>query len=150
MQKNLTPIKKIIFTVLMLYMICGLTFFLIFTCSSFSFVSSFIRAIGWSHTFFNDGIIGPIILFIPEAFVIAAIVWIFFRKETSPLLRGVITAIPIWQLVAFYGGAYLNDFTTAKTVKYLIILLIAGFVAIFYLLFRELRSLFRKSTTFSP
>lgn len=138
MQKSLTIIKKIIFILLMLYMIFGLSFFFLYACSEISFVSDFIYDIGWSHTFFNDGLIGPVILFIPEAFVIAAIVWIFFRKETSVLLRGIITAVPFWQLISFYGATYINSYYTPKTLKFLVILPIAGFIAIFYFLFREL------------
>lgn len=145
MQKNLSTIKKIIFGILMFYMICGLTFFFLYTCSEISFVTDFIYAIGWSHTFFNDGLIGPVFLFIPEAFVIAAIVWIFFRKETSVLLRGIITAVPFWQLISFYGATYINSYYTSKTLKLLIILPVAGFAVIFYFLFRELIGLFRQT-----
>ena len=145
MQKVLTKIKKIIFTVLMLYMLCGLSFFFLYACSEISFVTKFIYAMNWDLVFFNDGLIGPVILFIPEAFVIAAIVWIFYRKETTRLLRGVITAIPLWQIIAFYGGAYLNDFTTPKIAKVLILLFVAGFILIYYLLFTELFKLFRQS-----
>lgn len=137
MQKSLTLIKKIIFVLLMLYMLSGLTFFFLYACSEISFVTEFIYAMNWDLTFFNDGLIGPVILFIPGAFVIAAIVWIFFRKETSVLLRGIITAVPFWQLISFYGATYINSYYTPK-LKFLIILLIAGFIVIFYFLFREL------------
>lgn len=138
MQKSLTLIKKIIFVLLMLYMLSGLTFFFLYACSEISFVTEFIYAMNWDLTFFNDGLIGPVILFIPGAFVIAAIVWIFFRKETSVLLRGIITAVPFWQLISFYGATYINSYYTPKTLKFLVILLIAGFIVIFYFLFKEL------------
>ncbi len=138
MQKNLSTIKKIIFTVLMLYMLSGLSFFFLYACSEISFVTDFIYAIGWSHTFFNDGLIAPVILFIPEAFVIAAIVWIFFRKETSVLLRGIITAVPFWQLISFYVSAYTFDPYSSKFSIILNILTIVVFIVIFYFLFREL------------
>lgn len=144
MQKILPKIKRFIFLVLMIYMICGLSFFFLYSCSEISFVTKFIYAMNWDLTFFNDGLIGPVILFIPEAFVIAAIVWIFYRKETTHLLRGLITAIPFWQIVAFCCGAYLNDFTTPKIAKVLILLFIAGFILIYYLLFRELQKMFRR------
>lgn len=139
MQKILSTIKKIIFAVLMLYMLSGLTFFFLYTCSEISFVSSFIRAVGWYSYFFNDGIILPFFIFIPEAFVIAAIVWIFFRKETSVLLRSIITAVPFWQLISFYASAYAFDPYSSKISKFLIFLTIAVFIVIYFFLFRELR-----------
>ncbi len=138
MQKILSKIKKVIFIILMLWLVSGLSFFFLYTCSEISFVTKFIYAMNWDLTFFNDGLIGPVILFIPEAFVIAAIVWIFYRKETSVLLRGIITAVPVWQLISFYGATYINSYYTSKTLKFLVILPIAGFIAIFYFLFREL------------
>ncbi len=145
MLKSLTTIKKIIFILLMLYMLCGLTFFFLYACSEISFVTKFIYAMNWDLTFFNDGLIGPVFLFIPEAFVIAAIVWLFFRKETTVLLRGIITAVPFWQLISFYGATYINSYDAPKTLKFLVILPIAGFILIFYFLFRELIRLFRKT-----
>lgn len=145
MLKSLTTIKKVIFAILILYMLSGLSFFFLYACSEISFVTEFIYAMNWDLTFFNDGLIGPVFLFIPEAFVIATIVWIFFRKETSVLLRGIITAVPFWQLISFYGATYINSYYTSKTLKFLVILLIAGFIAIFYFLFRELIKLFRQT-----
>ena len=144
MLKKMSTIKKIIFGVLMTYMIFGLSFFFLYACSGISFVTKFIYAMNWDLTFFNDGLIGPVILFIPEAFVITAIVWLFYRKETTQLLRGLITSIPLWQIISFFCGAYLNDYTTPKTAKLLIILIIAGFILIYYFLFRELQKIFRR------
>ena len=134
MQKT----KKVIFTVLMFYMLSGLSFFFLYTCSEISFVRNFIYAVNWDLTFYNDGLIGPVILFIPEAFVIAAIVWIFYRKETSVLLRSIITVVPFWQLITFYGATYINSIYTSKTLKSLIILPVAGFIAIYYFFLKEL------------
>ena len=145
MQKNLSTIKKIIFGILMFYMICGLSFFFLYTCSEISFVTDFIYAMNWDLTFFNDGLILPVFIFIPAAFVIAAIVWIFFRKETSVLLRSIITAVPFWQLITFYGAVFINMYYSLSELKFLLILPIAGFVAIYYFLFRELIRLFRQT-----
>ena len=143
MLKTMSTIKKIIFGILMFYMICGLSFFFLYSCSEISFVTKFIYAMNWDLTFFNDGLILPIFIFIPAAFVIAAIVWIFFRKETTHLLRGLITAIPLWQIIAFFCGAYLNDFTTPKAAKSLIILIVAVFTLVYYFFFKEIIALFR-------
>lgn len=145
MQKNLTTIKKIIFAVLMIYMTCGLSFFFLYACSEISFVSDFIYDIGWSYHFFNDGMILPLFIFIPEAFVIAAIVWIFFRKETSALLKGIITAVPFWQLITFFFTAYSFSLIETVTLKILRLLSVMGFMAIYYFLFRELIRLFRQT-----
>lgn len=145
MQKNLSTIKKIIFAVLMLYMLSGLTFFFLYACSGISFVTKFIYAMNWDLVFFNDGLIGPVILFIPEAFVIAAIVWIFYRKETTALLRGIITAVPFWQLISFYASAYAFDPYSSKLSKILSFLTIAVFIVIYFFLLRELLRLFRQS-----
>ena len=138
-------IKKVIFAFLMLYMLSGLSFFFLYACSEISFVTDFIYAMNWDLTFFNDGIIGPVILFIPEAFIIAAIVWIFYRKETSVLLRSIITVVPFWQLITFYGAVFINMSYSLSELKLLIFLFIAGFVAIYYFLFRELIRLFRQT-----
>lgn len=145
MQKVLTKIKKIIFTVLMLYMLCGLSFFFLYACSEISFVTKFIYAMNWDLTFFNDGIIAPLFLFIPEAFIIAAIVWIFYRKETSALLKGIITAVPFWQLITFYGAVFINMYYSLSELKFLLIFPIAGFVAIYFFFLRELIRLFRQT-----
>ena len=145
MQKNLSTIKKIIFGFLMFYMICGLTFFFVLICSSFSFVSSFVYDIGWDYHFYNDGIILPYIIFMPEAFVIAAIVWIFFRKETSVLSRGIITAVPFWQIISLFTGVPALSYNAPIELKFLNILTIAVFFVIYFFLFRELIRLFRKS-----
>ena len=145
MQKILSTIKKIIFTVLILYMLSGLTFFFLYACSEISFVTKFIYAMNWDLTFFNDGVILPIFIFIPAAFIIAAIVWIFYRKETSVLLRSMITAVPFWQLITFYGAVFINMYYSLSELKFLLIFPIAGFVAIYYFLFRELIRLFRQT-----
>jgi len=138
MQKNLTTIKKIIFGFLMFYMICGLLYFFVLSWSPFDFVAEILYKIDLNRYFYNHETILVLAIFAPEAFVIAAIVWIFFRKETSVLLRGIITAVPFWQLISFYGATYINSYYTSKTLKFLVILPIAGFIAIFYFLFREL------------
>lgn len=145
MQKILSTIKKIIFTVLILYMLSGLTFFFLYACSEISFVTKFIYAMNWDLVFFNDGLIGPVILFIPEAFVIAAIVWIFYRKETTALLRGIITAVPFWQLISFYASAYAFDPYSSELSKILNFLTIAVFIVIYFFLLRELLRLFRQT-----
>jgi len=138
MQKNLTTIKKIIFGFLMFYMICGLLYFFVLSWSPFDFVAEILYKIDLNRYFYNHETILVLAIFAPEAFVIAAIVWIFYRKETSVLLRGIITAVPVWQLISFYGATYINSYYTSKTLKFLVILPIAGFIAIFYFLFREL------------
>ena len=138
-------IKKVIFAFLMLYMLSGLSFFFLYACSEISFVTDFIYAMNWDLTFFNDGVILPIIIFIPAAFIIAAIVWIFYRKETSVLLRSIITVVPFWQLITFYGAVFINMYYSLSELKFLLILPIAGFVAIYYFLFRELIRLFRQT-----
>ena len=138
-------IKKVIFAFLMLYMLSGLSFFFLYSCSEISFVTEFIYAMNWDLTFFNDGVILPIIIFIPAAFIIAAIVWIFYRKETSVLLRSIITVVPFWQLITFYGAVFINMYYSLSELKFLLILPIAGFVAIYYFLFRELIRLFRQT-----
>lgn len=145
MQKILPKIKRFIFIILMLYMISGLSFFFLYTCSEISFVTKFIYAMNWDLTFFNDGLILPLFLFISSAFVIAAIVWIFYRKETSILLRSIITAVPFWQLITFYGAVFINMYYSLSELKFLLILPIAGFVTIYYFLFRELITLFRNT-----
>lgn len=145
MQKSLTIIKKIIFILLMLYMLCGLTFFFVLICSSFSFVSSFVYDIGWDYYFYNDGIILPYVFFMPEAFVIAAIVWFFFRKETSVLLRGIITAVPFWQIISLFTGVPALSYNAPIVLKFLNILTIAVFFVIYYFLIRELIRLFRQT-----
>lgn len=138
-------IKKVIFAFLMLYMLSGLSFFFLYSCSEISFVTKFIYAMNWDLTFFNDGVILPIFIFIPAAFIIAAIVWIFYRKETSVLLRSIITVVPFWQLITFYGAVFINMYYSLSELKFLLILPIAGFVAIYYFLFRELIRLFRQT-----
>lgn len=145
MQKILPKIKRFIFIILMLYMISGLSFFFLYTCSEISFVTKFIYAMNWDLTFFNDGLIAPVILFIPEAFVIAAIVWIFFRKETSILLRSIITVVPFWQLISFYASAYAFDPYSSKFSKILNFLTIVVFIVIYFFLFKELSRLFKKT-----
>lgn len=145
MLKTMSTIKKIIFGILMFYMISGLSFFFLYACSEISFVTDFIYAMNWDLTFFNDGVILPIIIFIPAAFIIAAIVWIFYRKETSVLLRSIITVVPFWQLITFYGAVFINMYYSLSELKFLLILPIAGFVAIYYFLFRELIRLFRQT-----
>lgn len=145
MLKTMSTIKKIIFGILMFYMISGLSFFFLYSCSEISFVTEFIYAMNWDLTFFNDGVILPIFIFIPAAFIIAAIVWIFYRKETSVLLRSMITAVPFWQLITFYGAVFINMYYSLSELKFLLILPIAGFVAIYYFLFRELIRLFRQT-----
>lgn len=145
MLKTMSTIKKIIFGILMLYMISGLSFFFLYSCSEISFVTDFIYAMNWDLTFFNDGMILPIFIFIPAAFIIAAIVWIFYRKETSVLLRSIITVVPFWQLITFYGAVFINSYYSLSELKLLIFLFIAGFVAIYYFLFRELIRLFRQT-----
>ena len=145
MLKTMSTIKKIIFGILMLYMISGLSFFFLYSCSEISFVTKFIYAMNWDLTFFNDGVILPIFIFIPAAFIIAAIVWIFYRKETSVLLRSIITVVPFWQLITFYGAVFINMSYSLSELKLLIFLFIAGFVAIYYFLFRELIRLFRQT-----
>ena len=145
MLKTMSTIKKIIFGILMFYMFSGLSFFFLYSCSEISFVTNFIYAMNWDLTFFNDGLILPIFLFIPGAFVIAAIVWIFYRKETSVLLRSTITVVPFWQLITFYGAVFINSYYSLSELKLLIFLFIAGFVAIYYFLFRELIRLFRQT-----
>ena len=142
MQKS---IKKAIAALLMLYLTCGLTYFFIFTCSSISFVSSFISTIGWYSYFFNDGMLLPLFIFIPAAFIIAAIIWIFYRKDTTVMLRSVITAIPVWQIISFYAAAYISDPASLSAVKIFNVILIAVFIVIYFLLFRELYRLFRKA-----
>ena len=69
MLKTMSTIKKIIFGILMLYMISGLSFFFLYSCSEISFVTEFIYAMNWDLTFFNDGIIGPVILFFLFSFL---------------------------------------------------------------------------------
>lgn len=145
MLKTMSTVKKIIFGILMLYMISGLSFFFLYSCSEISFVTDFIYAMNWDLTFFNDGVILPIFIFIPAAFIIAAIVWIFYRKETSVLLRSIITVVPFWQLITFYGAVFINMYYSLSELKFLLILPIAGFVAIYYFLFRELIRLFRQT-----
>ncbi|MBO5935325.1 MAG: hypothetical protein J6Q94_07525 [Clostridia bacterium] len=145
MLKTMSTVKKIIFGILMLYMISGLSFFFLYSCSEISFVTEFIYAMNWDLTFFNDGVILPIFIFIPAAFIIAAIVWIFYRKETSVLLRSIITVVPFWQLITFYGAVFINMYYSLSELKFLLILPIAGFVAIYYFLFRELIRLFRQT-----
>ena len=145
MQKILPKIKRFIFIILMLYMISGLSFFFLYTCSEISFVTKFIYAMNWDLVFFNDGLIGPVILFIPEAFVIAAIVWIFYRKETTALLRGIITAVPFWQLISFYASAYAFDPYSSEFSIILSFLTIAVFIVIYFFLLRELLRLFRQT-----
>lgn len=145
MLKTMSTIKKIIFGILMFYMFSGLSFFFLYSCSEISFVTDFIYAMNWDLTFFNDGVILPIIIFIPAAFIIAAIVWIFYRKETSVLLRSIITVVPFWQLITFYGAVFINMSYSLSELKLLIFLFIAGFVAIYYFLFRELIRLFRQT-----
>ena len=145
MLKTMSTVKKIIFGILMFYMISGLSFFFLYSCSEISFVTNFIYAMNWDLTFFNDGVILPIFIFIPAAFIIAAIVWIFYRKETSVLLRSIITVVPFWQLITFYGAVFINSYYSLSELKLLIFLFIAGFVAIYYFLFRELIRLFRQT-----
>ena len=142
MQKS---IKKAIAALLMLYLTCGLTYFFIFTCSSISFVCSFIHSIGWYSYFFNDGIILPLFIFIPIAFIIAAIIWIFYRKDTTVMLRSVVTAIPVWQIISFYTASYVSDPGLSSAAVIINIISIAVFIVIYFLLFRELHRLFRKA-----
>ncbi len=145
MQKNLTTFKKIIFGFLMFYMICGLLYFFVLSWSPFTFVAEILYKIDLNRYFYNDATILALAIFAPEAFVIAAIVWLFFRKETSVLLRGVITVVPLWQCFSFYSTAFALGTFKSIFMKILNLLPVAGFIAIFYFLFRELIRLFRQS-----
>lgn len=145
MQKNLTTFKKIIFTVLMIYMICGLLYFFIFCWSPFDFVSDILYKIDLNRYFYNHETILTLAIFAPEAFVIAAIVWLFFRKETSVLLRGVITVVPLWQLYSIFSTLFAQSNYNSMFLKILNLLPVAGFIVIFYFLFRELIRLFRQT-----
>lgn len=145
MLKNLTTIKKIIFCFLMFYMICGLLFFFVFSWSPFDFVAEILYKIDLNRYFYNHEMILILAIFAPEAFVIAAIVWLFFRKETSVLLRGVITVIPLWQLYSIFSTMFALDNYSSMFLKILNLLPIAGFIAIFYFLIKELIRLFRQT-----
>lgn len=143
MQKNMSTMKKIIFGFLMLYMICGLLYFFVFSWSPFGFVADILYKIDLNRIFYNDATILMLSIFAPEAFVIAAIVWIFFRKETSVLLRGVITIVPLWQLFSIFSTLFALSNYNSMFLKILNLLPVTGFIAIFSFLFRELIRLFR-------
>ncbi len=145
MQKNLSTIKKIIFGFLMFYMICGLLYFFVFCWSPFDFIAEILYKIDLNRYFYNHETILVLAIFAPEAFVIAAIVWIFFKKETSVLLRGLITVIPLWQLFSIFSTFFAQSNYNSTFLKILNLLPVAGFIAIFYFLFRELIRLFRKT-----
>ena len=145
MLKKMSIIKKIIFGFLMFYMIFGLLYFFIFCWSPFYFVAEILYKLDLNHYFYNDGMILPLAIFAPEAFVIAAIVWSFFRKETSVLLRSVITVVPLWQCISLFSTAFALDNFNSIFLKILNLLPVAGFLAIFYFLFRELIALFRNT-----
>lgn len=145
MQKSLTTFKKIIFAVLMLYMICGLLYFFVLSWSPFDFVAEILYKIDLNRYFYNDATILVLAIFAPEAFVIAAIVWLFFRKETSILLRSIITVVPFWQLISFYASAYAFDPYSSKFSKILNFLTIVVFIVIYFFLFKELSRLFKKT-----
>ncbi len=145
MQKNLTTIKKVIFCFLMLYMICGLLYFFVLSWSPFGFVAEILYKIDLNRYFYNHETILALAIFAPESFVIAAIVWLFFRKETSVLLRGVITVVPLWQSYSIFSTMFALDNYNSMFLKILNLLPVAGFIAIFYFLFRELIGLFRQT-----
>lgn len=145
MQKNMSTIKKIIFSFLMFYIICGLLYFFVFSWSPFDFVAEILYKIDLYRYFYNDATILVLAIFAPEAFVIAAIVWLFFRKETSVLLRGVITVVPLCQLYSIFSTLFAQSNYSSMFLKILNLLPVAGFIAIFYFLFRELIRLFRQT-----
>lgn len=145
MFKTMSTIKKIIFGFLMFYMICGLLYFFVFCWSPFYFVAEILYKIDLNRYFYNHETILALAIFAPEAFVIAAIVWSFFRKETSVLLRGVITVVPLWQLFSIFLTFFAQSNYNSIFLKILNLLPVAGFLAIFYFLFRELFRLFRQT-----
>lgn len=144
MLKNMSKIKKIIFSFLIFYMTCGLLYFFVFCLAPFSFVADILYKLDLNYFVYNDGVRFPLVVFAPEAFIIAAIVWIFFRKETSLMLRGVITVVPIWQIYSIFSTFFALDFRTTF-VKTLNLLPAVGIIVIFYFLFRELIRLFRQT-----
>lgn len=145
MFKKMPTIKKIVFSVLMAYMIFGLLYFFIFCWSPFSFVADIIYKLDLNYFIYNDGVRFSLVIFAPEAFVIAATVWLFYRKETSVLLRGVITVIPLWQLYSIFSTIFALSNYNSIFLKILNLLPATGFIVIFYLLFRELIRLFRQT-----
>lgn len=145
MLKNMSTIKKVIFGFLMFYMTCGLLYFFVFCWSPFGFVADILYKTDLNYFVYNDGVRFPLVIFAPEAFIIAAIMWLFFRKETSVLLRGVITVVPFWQLYSIFSTLFAQSNYNSMFLKILNLLPVAGFIAIFYFLFRELIRLFRQT-----
>ena len=144
MFKNMSTIKKIIFGFLMFYMTCGLLYFLIFCLSPFSSIANILYKLDLNFFVYNDGVRFPIIIFTPEAFFIAAIAWIFFRKETSLMLRGVITIVPFWQLYSILSTFFAQNNFNSMFLKIINLIPAVGIILIFYFIFKELIALFRQ------
>lgn len=126
-------VKKIIFILLVLSLLPCFGFFVLYSVSDFSAINKIIYAFHWQQTFFNDGLILPVYIFIPVAFAIAVLVWIFYRKEISVLCKIMITLIPVWSLVSFV----LSTYFIAYDLKMLCLLLPPIFAVIAVYLVKE-------------
>lgn len=108
MKNDLVKIKKIFFVLLMLCYFFVFLYFFIAACSYFDAIQKFLYNINLNHLFYDDGIILPLAIFVPALIVIVAVVFLFYRKETSVQLRALLTVLSVWSIAAWLINTYIG------------------------------------------
>lgn len=133
-----TNIKDVAFKLALIFQIPALVYFLVYSCTFIDSVGRLLSGLGISRYFLSEGMILPLVFVTPAALLGVVAVLVFYRKETTTLLRVMLPVLFVWEIASFFAVTFINSPDVPSSLAFLNLIPVAGFVAAAVVIIKEL------------